>query len=226
MLLVGSRPTAEASPLRLRLGRTLVPERTLEPSVTRQTANQTVANQTAPQLSEIDRLMRKIRIKETAVGKGVFAQRAIAADVVVGEILGEILDDHPEDSNYCMELQSGRLLEPAPPLRFLNHSCEPNCELFYWVDEESDEPVEDRLWLQTLRQISADEEMTIDYSWPADAAIRCRCDAPSCRGWIVDPDEFDQLAESQPEAWNAYVSEQWAEKAAENQSRAAGKTAR
>ena len=204
----------------------MVPERMLEPSVTRQTANTNAAKKTSAKQSELDRLMRKIRIEETPVGKGVFAQRAIAADVVVGEILGEVLDDHPEDSSYCMELQSGRLLEPGPPLRFLNHSCEPNCELFYWVDEESDEPVEDRLWLQTLRKIPAGEEMTIDYCWPADAAIRCRCEAASCRGWIVDPDEFDQLSESQPEAWNAYVSEQWAEKAAKKPSRARTKTAK
>ena len=67
--------------------------------------------------------MRKIRIQETALGKGVFARRKLGADVVVGEILGEVLDEHPEDYSYCMELQSGRLLEPGPPLRFLNHSC-------------------------------------------------------------------------------------------------------
>lgn len=156
--------------------------------------------------SELDRLMRKIRIEETPVGKGVFAKRKLGGDVVIGEIFGEVLDDHPEDSSYCMELQSGRLLEPEPPLRFLNHSCEPNCELFYWVDEESNTPAEDRLWLQTIRPIAAGEEITIDYCWPADAAIRCRCETVSCRGWVVDPDELDQIAASQPEAWAEYVA--------------------
>jgi hypothetical protein len=176
-----------------------------------------------PQQREYDRLMRKIRIEETSVGKGVFAQRAMRADVVVGEIFGDVLDEHPADPTYCMELQSGRFLEPGPPLRFVNHSCEPNCELFYWVDEESDAPIEDRLWLQTIRSISAGEEMTIDYCWPADAAIRCGCQAASCRGWIVDPDEFDQLPTSQPKAWAAYVAETKGKAAKPTKRRASGK---
>jgi hypothetical protein len=166
--------------------------------------------------------MRKIRIEETSVGKGVFARRKLGADVVVGEILGEVLDEHPEDSSYCMELQSGRLLEPGPPLRFLNHSCEPNCELFYWVDEETDAPAEDRLWLQTLRPIVAGEEMTIDYCWPADAAIRCRCEAASCRGWVVDPEELSQIATSQPKAWANYLNDTQAVVARKRRSRASG----
>ncbi len=155
---------------------------------------------------ELERLMRRIRIEETPVGKGVFAQRGFARDVVIGEIFGEVLEEHPEDSSYCMELQSGRLLEPQPPLRFLNHSCEPNCELFYWVDEESKAPPEDRLWLQTVRPVAVGEELTIDYCWPADAAIRCCCQKASCRGWVVDPDEFDQIAASQPEAWAEFLA--------------------
>jgi hypothetical protein len=152
--------------------------------------------------------MRRLRIEDTPVGHGVFARRRIAADVVIGEIFGMVLDDHPDDSSYCMELQSGRLLEPEPPLRFVNHSCEPNCELFYWVEEDQTSPIEDRLWLQTLRPIEAGEQLTIDYCWPADAAIRCLCGAATCRGWIVDPDEFHLLPSSQPEAWAEYLASQ------------------
>jgi hypothetical protein len=103
-----------------------------------------------------------------------------------------VLEDYPEDSSYCMALPSGKLLEPTAPLRFLNHSCDPNCELFYWEDEETNLQ-EDRLWLQTIRPIVPGEQLLIDYCWPADAAIPCRCGAPTCRGWIVDPDEFHLL---------------------------------
>lgn len=192
--------------------------------MTRQTAPQKAAKKATAQERELDRLMRKIQIEETPLGKGVFARRKLAADLVVGEILGEVLDDHPEDSSYCMELQSGRLLEPGPPLRFLNHSCEPNCELFYWVDEETNAPAEDRLWLQTLRPIAAGEEMTIDYCWPADAAIRCRCQAASCRGWVVDPDEISRIARSQPEAWAEYLTDTEAVVAKKKRPGARGKT--
>jgi hypothetical protein len=134
-------------------------------------------------------LDRLIRIGETHVGRGVFARRALKAGIVLGEVHGEILADHPEDSSYVMELPSGRLLDPAAPLRFVNHSCDPNCELFYW-EGDAENPQEDRLWLQTIRPIPAGAELSIDYSWPADAAILCRCGTLNCRGWIVDPAEL------------------------------------
>jgi hypothetical protein len=147
------------------------------------------------------RLTRLLRTGETHVGLGVFARRRIASGVVLAEVHGTILDDHPEDSSYVMELPGGRLLDPAPPLRFVNHSCDPNCELFYW-EVEPGELEEERLWLQTIRPIHPGEELLIDYSWPADAAIPCRCGALACRGWIVDPAErhLIQTPETSPEA--------------------------
>ena len=69
-----------------------------------------------------------IRVGETSVGKGVFARRNIHEGILLSEIHGTVLDDYPEDSSYCMALPSGKLLEPTAPLRFLNHSCDPNCE--------------------------------------------------------------------------------------------------
>ena len=139
-----------------------------------------------------DRLTQFVRVDETHVGRGVFARKKLKAGLVLGEIHGQILPVEPEDPSYCMELPSGMVLEPAAPLRFLNHSCDPNCELFYWFDEDGSLQ-EDRLWLQTIRPINAGEELLIDYCWPADAAIPCRCGVPDCRGWIVDPEELHLL---------------------------------
>jgi hypothetical protein len=149
-----------------------------------------------PGSSRLDRLLR---VGNTAVGRGVFARRRISGGVVLAEVRGEILDDHPEDSSYVMELPGGRLLDPAAPLRFVNHSCDPNCELFYW-EVEPGETEEERLWLQTIRPIEPGEELLIDYSWPADAAIPCRCGTPVCRGWIVDPLELHLVQPPEPRA--------------------------
>ena len=142
-----------------------------------------------------DRLASLLRVGETAVGNGLFARRRLKADLVISEIAGVVMDDYPDDPSYCMALPSGRLLEPAAPLRFLNHSCDPNCEIFYWEDEETNQQ-EDRLWLQTIRPIAAGEQLLIDYCWPADAAIPCQCGAATCRGWIVDPDELHLVEDS------------------------------
>jgi SET domain-containing protein len=79
----------------------------------------------------------------------------------------------------------------------VNHCCDPNCEIFYWEGDET-EPQEDRLWMQTIRPVEAGEEILIDYSWPADAAIPCRCGSASCRGWIVDPAERHLLPDPAP----------------------------
>lgn len=142
-------------------------------------------------------LASRVRVATTHVGKGVFAKRRMAAQRVVGEIHGHILEKHPEDAEYCMELGSGRILEPVAPFRYLNHSCDPNCEIFYWDDDPRQE---DRLWLQTIQPIDAGEELLIDYCWPADAAIVCQCNAPNCRGWVVDPEELHLVS---PEATEA-----------------------
>jgi hypothetical protein len=141
-----------------------------------------------------DRLTQLVQVDETHVGRGVFARRKLKSGMVLGEILGQVFPVEPDDPSYCMELPSGMVLEPAAPLRFLNHSCDPNCELFYWFDEDGSLQ-EDRLWLQTIRSINAGDELLIDYCWPADAAIPCRCGVPGCRGWIVDPEELHLLPE-------------------------------
>jgi len=149
--------------------------------------------------SGAERLRQLVQVDNTPVGRGVFARRKLKAGMVLGEIQGEIFPVEPEDPSYCMELPSGRVLEPTAPLRFLNHSCDPNCELFYWFDEDGSLQ-EDRLWLQTIRSINAGDELLIDYCWPADAAIPCRCGVPDCRGWIVDPEELHLLANRQTPA--------------------------
>lgn len=140
-------------------------------------------------------LARLVRVGETHVGRGVFARRPLRSGLILAEVEGQILVEPPADSSYVMELGSGRLLDPAAPLRFVNHSCDPNCELFYW-EEDARNFEDDRLWLQTIRPIAAGEELSIDYAWPADAAIECRCRAANCRGWIVDPAELHQIVPS------------------------------
>jgi hypothetical protein len=65
-------------------------------------------------------------------------------------------------------------------------------------DSESDEQVfEDdadaEIWGESLRDIMPGDELTIDYAWPADRAVKCLCGKPQCRGWIVDPAERGHL---------------------------------
>lgn len=49
------------------------------------------------------------------------------------------------------------------------------------------------MWVYALRTIRAGEQLTIDYAWSAEAAIRCHCNTENCRGWVVDEDQLAQL---------------------------------
>jgi hypothetical protein len=135
-----------------------------------------------------------VETRETTVGLGVFARQRFRAYQIIGDICGAIIYDRVYDSDYCMELGEGRALEPAGVFRYLNHSCTPNCEIFYFEPSDGEqETLSDRIRLRAQRPIAAGHELTIDYAWPAECAIPCRCGAASCRGWIVAADEVKLL---------------------------------
>ena len=176
-----------------------------------------------------------VRIDQTPYGFGVFAFAFIPEGTAIARVSGHVIHDHNYSSDYCIDAGDGMVLEPAPPFCYLNHSCEPNCELMVYVHEETvgeeesadedciygctenenfvpnnveeeegegEEEVtenksEPEVWVESIRDIRPNEELTIDYSWPADRAAKCLCGKPQCRGWIVDPAESDQLPKSQ-----------------------------
>ena len=132
-----------------------------------------------------------VRILDTHVGFGVFTVRPYPASSVIGEIKGRLIDDPNHGTEYTFDANNGQLLEPDEPFRFVNHSCEPNCE-FDWLENpgKGRKAWTTRLYLLAIRDIRPDEQLTIAYNWPASAAIRCQCRAPSCRGWIVAKEEL------------------------------------
>jgi hypothetical protein len=137
-----------------------------------------------------------VEVRETRLGKGVFTLQPFRKYQIIGDVCGTIVSDPHYDSPYCMELGRGRTLEPRGTLRFLNHSCDPSCELFYHEPLDADDEPPDRLWLKALRPIQAGEELAIDYAWPAERAIPCLCGAANCRGWIVAIEELPLVAKS------------------------------
>ena len=68
--------------------------------------------------------------------------------------------------------------------RWINHSCEPNCDAV--VDDG-------RIFIETIRDIEAGEELTYDYMFvleerhtPARKRLYpCTCGAPGCRGTML-----------------------------------------
>jgi hypothetical protein len=142
----------------------------------------------------LQRRFPAVDVRESRLGKGVFTLQPFRKYEIIGDVCGAIITGAEYDSAYCMELGRGRTLEPSGPFRFLNHSCDPNCELFYQEPTDGREEPADRLWLKALRTIQAGEELTIDYAWPAERAIQCLCGAANCRRWIVAAEEVDLIA--------------------------------
>ena len=141
----------------------------------------------------------RVHVEETLDrGLGVFADAPVNRGRAVGQVLGDL---KPADyrSHYCVEF-AGAVLEPKEPYRFLNHSCDPNCEFVEWEIEDQEGSVLGEtprsrkvfeLWLHALRDVQKGEELTIDYGWSWRFAIPCKCGVPTCRGWICRLDELD-----------------------------------
>ena len=63
--------------------------------------------------------------------------------------------------------------------RFINHSCDPNCEV---------EGKGLKLWISSIKDINKNEELTYDYGFSFDENYKdfpCRCGSKNCCGYIV-----------------------------------------
>jgi hypothetical protein len=134
-------------------------------------------------------------------GKGVFATREIAAGERIIEYQGALLT-HEETDSMCDDeamrrhhtflfavddkyvIDGGR---GGNESRFINHSCEPNCES---VVEGR------RIFIHATRDIQAGEEVLYDYWYITDDSYTlddlrriypCRCRSDNCRGTLARP---------------------------------------
>ena len=158
----------------------------------------------APAQSRTERSGRRIQVRRSGVhGKGVFALRDIAKGETLIEYVGEIItwkqadkrqSSDPDDPNHTFFFSIGdgkRVIDAnvgGNAARWINHSCNPNCE----ADEDDDTQ---RVFIKALRNIKAGEELNYDYGLVIDepytrklkAEYECRCGAKKCRGTMLAP---------------------------------------
>lgn len=78
--------------------------------------------------------------------------------------------------------------------RWINHSCDPNCEAVY-AEHDSGKKRKDKIFIEALRDIAADEELTYNYGIVLEEAHTaklkklwaCRCGSPRCTGTMLQP---------------------------------------
>lgn len=132
-----------------------------------------------------------VRVGKVPFGKGLFARRAIAKGESIGQVTGRVIHDPDYTSSYCIDLGSEMSLEPRAPFRYLNHCCDPNSQLFSFDCEYEDgTAAPPEIHVEAIADIPEGAELTIDYAWGADGAIKCLCGAAACRGWVVCPEEL------------------------------------
>jgi hypothetical protein len=71
---------------------------------------------------------------------------------------------------------------------FLNHSCNPNCE--------TTQDADGRIFISTIRNIAAGEELTYEYNLhdSDEDEAPCFCAAPNCRATMFSPLELKRRA--------------------------------
>jgi len=114
-------------------------------------------------------------------GLGLFVTRDYRAGDPVIEIAGQPVARRGE---YTIQVGSAAHIYPDAPLRYANHSCNPNVGIRRGVDG--------KLRFHAMRPIGAGEEMLWDYAmseFDLDEAggpghFPCRCGAFGCRGQV------------------------------------------
>ncbi len=133
---------------------------------------------TDPQKFAVDVLKSRID------GQGAFAAEPIPARRKIGEIRGEAISVKEARRRakgaariMIVELSERRAIDAsgsADPLRFTNHSCQPNAVLRIR---------QGRVEFYAMRDVHIGEELTVNYGETHhDGKLRCRCGAAGCVG--------------------------------------------
>ena len=90
---------------------------------------------------------------------------------------------------YYMSLAPDQLIDATDKgnaSRFINHSCDPNCEIQKWATGSNYS-----VGIFAIRDISPGEEITFDYQFEriGNGAIPCFCGSPKCRHVLGKPKE-------------------------------------
>ncbi|HMA21042.1 MAG TPA: SET domain-containing protein-lysine N-methyltransferase [Gemmatimonadaceae bacterium] len=143
--------------------------------------------------------MHPFEIKSSPIqGLGAFATERIARGTRLIEYAGERLtpaeadarypdDDAVRHHTYLFAIDDDVVIDAAVngnEARFINHSCDPNCDAV--IDDG-------RIWIETIRDVEPGEELAYDYAYTLEerhtpAAKRkfpCHCGSALCRGTIL-----------------------------------------
>ena len=136
--------------------------------------------------------MRLYKIKKSKIDKnGLYANQNIKKGVRIIEYKGKIISTKKSDTSskfdndkaiYLFNINKRYDLDGDFKFniaRLINHSCDPNCEVFGKGL---------KVWVYAMRDIKAGEELSYDYGFSFDKDFKnypCKCKSKNCVGYIV-----------------------------------------
>ncbi len=148
-----------------------------------------------------------IDVRESEIhGTGVFAKTRVPKGKKVIEYIGEKITKKESERRsialieknqgsetdgavYIFEVNKRHDIDgniPENTARFINHSCDPNCE---------PDVIKNRVWLISKRKIKEGEELSYNYGFDLNGYEdhECRCGAKKCVGYITAEDNWPKL---------------------------------
>jgi uncharacterized protein len=150
----------------------------------------------------------KFEVRRSKIhGSGVFAAKNIKKGEFIIEYKGLLRSHEEVDAAYDNEDETGHtflftlnedyVLDAnikGNDARWINHSCDPNCDSEH-VDAENGDKSKDRIEIKAIRDIKAGEELS--YNYGIRLAERhtpklkklwaCLCGSPKCTGTMLQP---------------------------------------
>ena len=142
-----------------------------------------------------------LKVRRSGIqGRGVFAARRIRKGRRIIEYTGNIIDREEEQRRYddsrmsrhhtfLFKIDENTTIDATRRgsiARYINHSCDPNCEAV-WEDR--------RVFIEAIRNIQPGVELAYDYAYEHNGRLTkkqkafyvCRCGSERCRGTILKP---------------------------------------
>jgi len=113
-------------------------------------------------------------------GQGVYTNRSYVANEFVMDFTGQKTHiGQIKDFTHYLQIAPDLFLSPSGNADdFVNHSCEPNCALYF---------ENNGLVLRAIKDIEPGQELSFDYGtvmFSEPTTFQCKCGSPKCRGMI------------------------------------------
>jgi SET domain-containing protein len=145
--------------------------------------------------------------RSTIHGNGMFATAPLKKGERLIQYKGRHRTHKAVDRIYADEVETGHTFlftlndtyvidanEDGNAARWINHSCDPNCEAVL-EEDEGDDRRKDKVFIEAMREIAPGEELSYNYGIRLDEKHtkelkkiwECRCGSPKCTGTMLQP---------------------------------------